>query len=84
MTTVILYPLISEKAVQLINTRNTLVFIVERTATKSQIRREVENLYGVKVRKVNTLITPDGRKKAYVRLAEGYSAAEIAAKLGVI
>ena len=82
--TAILYPLISEKAVQLINSRNTLVFIVDRRATKSQIRREVEELYNVKVKKVNTLITPDGRKKAYVRLAEGFDASEIAAKLGVI
>ncbi len=82
--TVILYPLISEKAVQLINTQNTIVFIVEKKATKSQIRREVEELYNVKVKKVNTLITPDGKKKAYVKLAEGYDATEIAAKLGVI
>ncbi|NPA86470.1 MAG: 50S ribosomal protein L23 [Candidatus Diapherotrites archaeon] len=82
--TVILYPLISEKAVQLINTRNTIVFIVERKATKSQIRREVEELYNVKVKKVNTLITPDGRKKAYVKLSDEYDATELAAKLGVI
>ncbi len=82
--TVILYPLISEKAVQLINTRNTIVFIVERKATKSQIKREVEELYNVKVKKVNTLITPDGRKKAYVKLSDEYDASELAAKLGVI
>ena len=82
--TVILYPLISEKAVQLINTRNTIVFIVERQATKSQIKREVEELYNVKVKKVNTLVTPDGRKKAYVKLSDEYDATELAAKLGVI
>ncbi len=82
--TVILYPLISEKAVQLINTRNTIVFIVDRKATKSQIKREVEELYNVKVKKVNTLITPDGRKKAYVKLSDEYDASELAAKLGVI
>ena len=82
--TVILYPLISEKAVQLINTRNTIVFIVDRKATKSQIKREIEELYNVKVKKVNTLITPDGRKKAYVKLSDEYDASELAAKLGVI
>ena len=82
--TVLLYPLISEKAVQLVNTRNTIVFIVERRATKSQIKREVEELYNVKVKKVNTLITPDGRKKAYVKLSDEYDASELAAKLGVI
>ncbi len=82
--TVILYPLISEKAVHLINTQNTIVFIVQPGATKSQIKREVEELYNVKVKKVNTLVTPDGRKKAYVRLEEGYDATELATKLGVI
>ena len=82
--TAILYPLISEKAVQLINTRNTLVFIVEKNSTKSQIKREVEELFNVKVKKVNTLVSPDGRKKAYVKLSDEYDATEIAAKLGVI
>jgi large subunit ribosomal protein L23 len=81
---VLLYPLISEKAVQLVNTQNTIVFIVDRRATKSQIRREFEELYNVKVKKVNTLITPDGRKKAYIKLAEGFDATELASKLGVI
>ncbi len=81
---VILYPVISEKAVQLINTANTLTFIVDIRATKSQIKRAVEEMYGVKVEKVNTLITRDGRKKAYVKLHKDYSAQDVAGKLGVI
>lgn len=81
---VLLYPLISEKAVQLVNSQNTIVFIVDRRATKSQIRREFEQLYNVKVKKVNTLITPDGRKKAYIKLAKEFDATELASKLGVI
>ncbi len=81
---VLLYPLTTEKAVQLINTQNTIVFVVDKKATKSQIKREIEELFNVKVKKVNTLITPKGVKKAYIRLAEGYEASEIASKLGVI
>ena len=84
MAEIILYPLISEKAVSLIHTRNTLTFIVARDATKQQIKHEVERLFNVKVERVNTLITPDGRKKAYVKLAKEYSAADIATQLGVI
>lgn len=84
MGEIILYPLISEKAVSLIHTRNTLTFIVARDATKQQIKHEVERLFNVKVDRVNTLITPDGRKKAYVKLAKEYSAADIATQLGVI
>ncbi|HID09389.1 TPA: 50S ribosomal protein L23 [Candidatus Micrarchaeota archaeon] len=81
---IILYPLISEKAIAQIHNNNTIVFIVRPEATKPQIKRAVEDLYGVKVKDVNTLLTRDGRKKAYVRLAEGYSAADLATKLGVI
>ncbi len=84
MAEIILYPLISEKAVSLIHTRNTLTFIVARDATKQQIKHEVERLFNVKVDRVNTLITPDGRKKAYVKLAKEYSAADVATQLGVI
>ncbi|NPA77207.1 MAG: 50S ribosomal protein L23 [Candidatus Diapherotrites archaeon] len=81
---IILYPLISEKAISLIHNSNTIVFIVRSDATKQQIRRAVEDLYGVHVTDVNTAITKDGRKKAYVRLVEGESALDLATKLGVI
>ena len=81
---VILYPLISEKAVALIHSQNTITFIVDRRATKQQIKSEVERLYGVKVERVNTLVTQDGRKKAYVKLKKEYSAVDLATKLGVI
>ncbi len=80
----ILYPLISEKATTLLHTQNIITFIVDPKATKSQIKSEVERLYGVKVEKVRTLITRDGKKKAYVKLAKGYSAVDLATKLGVI
>ncbi|MDN5358385.1 MAG: large subunit ribosomal protein L23Ae [Candidatus Diapherotrites archaeon] len=81
---IILYPLISEKAIAQIHNNNTIVFIVRSDATKQQIKKAVEDLYDVKVQDVNTLLARDGRKKAYVRLAEGYSALDLATKLGVI
>lgn len=81
---VILYPLISEKAIAQIHNNNTVTFVVRPTATKPQIKKAVEELYSVKVKDVGTLVTGDGRKKAYVHLAEGYSAADLATKLGVI
>jgi len=43
----------------------------------------VESLYDVVVDKVNTLIMPDGKKKAFVTLAPEYSAAEVATNLGI-
>ncbi len=82
--TIILRPLQSEKALRLIEQANTLTFIVKRSATKHDIKRAVEKAFGVKVVKVNTLITPKGEKKAYVKLAPEYSAADIAARLGLL
>lgn len=34
--------------------------------------------------KVNTLIRPDGQKKAYVRLTADYDALDVANKIGII
>jgi len=75
---------ITEKALRLAERENKITIIVERTATKKQIADEVQRLYNVKVEKVNTLITPQGEKKAYVKLAEGYSAMDLLTKLGVL
>ncbi|AEM39518.1 ribosomal protein L23 [Pyrolobus fumarii 1A] len=81
---IIIRPLQTEKALRLIEQQNTLTFIVRRDATKPEIKRAVEELFGVKVVKVNTLITPRGEKKAYVKLAPEYKATEIAARLGIL
>ncbi|BES81307.1 50S ribosomal protein L23 [Pyrodictium abyssi] len=81
---IIIRPVQSEKALRLIEEQNTLTFIVDRKATKHDIKRAIEQAFGVKVEKVNTLITPRGEKKAYVRLAKEYSASDIAARLGIL
>ena len=60
---------------------NRIEFIVHKDATKKQIREAVEQMFDVKVRKVNTRFTMTG-KHASVRLAEGYDAEEAALKLG--
>jgi large subunit ribosomal protein L23 len=81
---VILYPVMTEKAVSLIETQNKLTFIVRRSASKPLIKRAVEELYQVKVAKVRTLITPLGEKKALVTLAPGFKASDVAIKLGIL
>ena len=53
---VIIKPIISEKRTADAEKFNRYGFVVERTATKPQIKKEVEELYGVKVIRVNTLI----------------------------
>ena len=80
----IIYPVTNEKAVGLIELQNTLTFVVENFATKPQIKKDVEELFAVKVAAVNTLITPAGKKRAYVKLAKGYKADDVAAKLKIV
>lgn len=81
---VLLYPQATEKVVKLIESENKLVFVVADDATKSDVKRAVELLFEVKVESVKVGITPDGKKRAYVKLAPGFMADEIAAKLGMI
>ena len=76
-------PVITEKAT-MASEANAVVFEVSIDANKPQIKEAVENLFGVKVKAVNTTITkgktkrfrgqPGKRKdvkKAYVTLEEG-------------
>ncbi len=81
---ILLYPLVTEKTIRLIEQENKITFIVDIKANKIQIKQAFEKLFGVKVEKVNTLITPDGRKKAYIKLKEPGKAKEIATKLGIL
>jgi len=75
---------ITQDAVTLIEKENKLTFVVDIKATKKDVKRAVEELYGVKVEKVNTLITPHGEKKAYVKLKPEYRAADLAVELGIL
>ncbi len=81
---VLLYPITNEKAIGLIENQNTLTFTVETMATKPQIKKEVEELFEVKVASVNTLISPTGKKRAYIRLKDGFKADDVAAKLKIV
>ena len=46
--------------------------------------KSVEELFKVKVIKINTLLTSDGRKKAYVKLSNETPAIDIATQLGLM
>ncbi|MEO2241130.1 MAG: 50S ribosomal protein L23 [Euryarchaeota archaeon] len=81
---VLLYPLATEKAMRLLEAENKLTFIVRRDANKPMIKRAVEELFDVEVEKVNTLITPTGEKKAYVKLKPEYRAEDVAVELGIL
>ena len=77
-------PISTEKAVRLMESDNKLTFMVERKATKGDIKKEIEKLFNVKVTKISTLITALGTKKAYVKLSKETPAIDVATKLGLM
>ena len=81
---VVSYPVMTEVTSRLLETENKLVFIVSIAATKTDIKRAVEELYEVKVESVNTAITMENKKKAFVRLHPDFKAVDIAIKLGIL
>lgn len=81
---IVKFPLTTESAMKKIEDNNTLVFIVDVTSNKRQIKDAVSKLYSIKAAKVNTLIRPDGQKKAYVRLTKDFDALDVANKIGII
>jgi len=81
--TVIVKPVLTEKS---LNNKNVYAFIVDRVATKPQIKVAIEELYKVTVGAVNVLVskgkvklvgkkrvkkTATSTKKAYVTLKKG-------------
>lgn len=81
---IIRYPLLSEDAVSLLESENKITFIVDVRSDKHDVKRAIQELYEVKVEKVNTLITPEGDKKALVRLTPDNKASDLAVKLGIL
>lgn len=82
--TVIKSPVTTEAAMKKVEDNNTLVFITDIRANKRQIKAAAEELYDIKVDRVNTLIRPDGKKKAFIKLPGNIQALDVASKIGVI
>jgi large subunit ribosomal protein L23 len=74
----------TEVTSRILESENKLVFMVNKSATKKDIRLAVEELYDVVVDKVNSTITAEGEKKAFVRLSPDYKAVDVAIKLGIL
>lgn len=81
---VISYPLMTESASLMVEKENKLIFAVNLKAGKADIKKAVEELYEVKVSKVNLLVTSQGVKKAFVRLSPEFKASDVAIKLGIL
>ncbi len=81
---VIKYPLSTEKSIRLMESENKLIFVVDRKATKADIKKAIEEVYKAKVLKVNTLLSMDGTKRAYVKFSDETPANDIATNMGLM
>jgi len=81
---VLMYPNLAEKAMNMVEIENKLIFVVRKFANKADIKEAVEKGFNVTVLKVNVERTQSGEKKAYIKLSSKDSAADIASRLGML
>lgn len=74
-------PILTEKAVMMIELQNVLTFLLDKRKNKLEIKKEIEELFGVKVDNIRTLVRGN-KKYAYVKLNEKNPAIDVATKLG--
>ena len=80
---IIKYPLATEKSIRLMEAENKLIFVVHDKATRPEIKKAIEEVFKVKVDKVNTYVMK-GQKRAYVKFAKDTPANDIATNLGLM
>ncbi len=78
------YPVATEKAIRMLEAENKLIFVVSKKATKDEIKQSVQQLFKATVMTVNTTITPQGIKQAYIKLSANSPAIDIATNLGIM
>ncbi|MEM3154701.1 MAG: 50S ribosomal protein L23 [Candidatus Woesearchaeota archaeon] len=84
MENVLKHPLATEKSIRLMEAENKLVFVVDKKATKQDIKKAVETMFKAKVIAVNTHNSTTGEKKAYITLSKETPAIDIATSLGIM
>jgi large subunit ribosomal protein L23 len=78
------FVLMTEKSIQLIESQNKMVFIVNKKSSKDDIKKAFENAFSAKVGEIKTMIDQKSRKKAFISLKKEGEAGEIAIRLGII
>lgn len=81
---VIKYPISTEKSIRLMESENKLIFVVNNKATKKEIKKSIEDMFKVEVDCVNTFVSPDGQKRAYVKFSAKNPAIDIATQMGLM
>ena len=78
-----LKPIVTEKAVMAIETQNILTFLTEKEKTKDEIKKEIADMFKVKIDSIKTHIRGN-KKYVHVKLKKEFPAIDIATKLGLI
>lgn len=78
------YPVSTEKAIKMLELDNALVFVVDRRATKPEIRKALEEKFKVMITEIRTLVDRNGDKRAIVRLSPETPAIDVATNLGLM
>jgi large subunit ribosomal protein L23 len=76
-------PLMTEKAVMMIERDNVITFVTSKIKNKEEIKKEIEELFDVKVDKLRTLIKGN-KKYVYTKLKGDVLAIDLATKLGLM
>ena len=79
-----LYPISTEKSINMISKENTIVFVVDKKSTKADVKKAVEEEFKVKVVAVRINNTFHGQKRALVKLAKENPAIDVASKLKIL
>jgi len=67
LTDVLVKPVLTEKVNKLMDKHRAYTFIVDRKSNKLEIKKAVEEFYGVTVTDVNTLVMPGKNKTRYTK-----------------
>ena len=67
LSDVLVKPIVTEKSNKLTDTRKTYAFRVDRKANKLEVKKAVEEFYGVTVVDVNTVVVPGKAKSKFTK-----------------
>ena len=81
---IVKYPLSTEKSIRLMELDNKLIFVVDKRATKKEIKKAIEEMFKAEVDNVNTFVNADGEKRAHVKFSAKNPAIDIATQMGLM
>ena len=81
---IIVRPIVTEKTMAQQSANNQVTFVVKKGTNKVQIAKAIEEIYKVKVVKVNVIVTPERKKRVgrFVGTVSGYRKAIITLAAG--